>query len=252
MLQTPALREAIENLYQVFQRYHLRTHTDACPCCHSEQDEQRIHRKPLHKLSSEDLHDYAVDAIYTWGTGDDFKHFLPRLLELLTQRTNEGPWFPDPANIFTKLTYESWCSTSWKTWPESEQGAIVNYFRAVWHAALNSNPEDLRFDGIHGWLQALSQAEHDLSPYLDQWLEAPSVNSHRNLARMITEGLPQSRGPSGGYWGGHREQWEQVNDWLRRPEVRRKLADAVEKWSDLPFANEFVDAAILLPSSDQS
>lgn len=65
---------------------------------------------------------------------------------------------------------------------------------------------------------------------------------------LITqEGLPNTKSPSGGYWAGHRQQWEQVNEWLRLPEVRQKLVDAAERWSDLPFATEISHAAILLP-----
>lgn len=84
MLQTPELNKAIENLYRVFQHYELRNDTDACTCHHTPEDERRIHRAPLNQLSCHDLQGYAMDAIYTWGTGDDFKHFIPRLFELLT------------------------------------------------------------------------------------------------------------------------------------------------------------------------
>lgn len=113
---------------------------------------------------------------------------------------------------------------------------------------LNTNPEDLPFDGAYGWIEAISQAEHDLNPYLNHWLKASSVNAHRSLALMITqERLPNAKSPSGGYWAGHEEQWEQLNSWLHLPEVRQKLSNAVERWSDLPFGTELLDAAVLLP-----
>ena len=248
MLQTPELRAVIETLYGVFRRYELRPKTDPCACHHTDADEQRLHRSPLHKLSQSDLHQYGMDAVYTWGTGDDFKHLIPRLFELLTLPDEHGNRFADAAAVFAKLTYESWCSTSWRSWPDAEQKAISDYFRALWDAAVNSNPDDLPFDGVHGWIEAISQAEHDLTPYLDHWLNASSVNANRNLALMITqEGLPNTKSPSGGYWAGHKEQWEQLNAWLRLPEVRQKLSDAVERWSDLPFATELMDAAVILP-----
>lgn len=248
MLQTPKLSEAIEALYRVFQRYGLRSNTDACSCHHTAEDEQRIHRQPLRKLSQNDLRAYAMDAVYTWGTGDDFKHFIPRLFELLTQSSDYGRDFEHPAGVFGKLVYESWCSSCWRSWPDGEQQAIVDYFGAVWDAALDSDPEDLPFDGVHGWIQAIAQAEHDLNRYLDHWLNASSVNSHRNLALMIMqEGLPHTKSPSGGYWAGHRQQWEQLNRWLRLPEVRQKLVNGVERWSESPFASELSDAAVLLP-----
>lgn len=172
-------------------------------------------------------------------------HFIPRLFELLTEASGQD--FVDAASVFAKLPYESWCSSSWRTWPENEQSAISNYFQAVWEAVLDSDPEDLAFDSAHGWIQAIAQAEHHLTRYLTCWLNAESVNAHRNLALMVTrEGLPRTK-HLGGYWFAHREQWTQLNNWLCRPEVRQKLADGSEKWVDLPFAGELMDAAVFLP-----
>jgi hypothetical protein len=232
----------------VFQRYELRTNTDACTCHHTPEDEHRLHRTPLNNLSCDDLRDYAMDAIYTWGTGEDFKHFIPRLFELLAQAPYSGRGFVDAASVFRRLTYESWCSTSWRSWPDREQTAIENYFQAVWDAVLDSDPEDLPFDGAHGWIEAIAQAEHNLAPYLARWLNAPSANAHRNLALMVTqERLPRTKHVSVSYWADRREQWNQLNDWLRRPEVRQKLAAGFEKWVNSPFAGELMDAAVLLP-----
>ena len=188
-----------------------------------------------------------MDAVYTWGTGDDFKHFIPRLFELLAQTSGQRN-FVDPSSVFGRLTYESWCSSSWRTWPADEQLVLTDYFEAVWDAALNSNPEDLAFGGAYGWIQAIAQAEHDLSPYLDLWLRAPSSNAHRHLALMIAQNsLPNAKSPGGGYRGGHKQQWGQLNEWLRLSEVHQKLTSAVERWSDSAFATELIEAAILLP-----
>jgi hypothetical protein len=219
MLQTPELAAAVETLYQVFRRYELRSSTDPWPCCHSPQDEVSIHRKPLHKLSSSDLQQYAMDAIYTWGTGDDFKHVLPRLFELLVTED-----FVDAAGAFSRLSYESYSSTHWRTWPEEERDAILRYFDALWEAALISEPDNPPFDGAHDWIEAIAQAEYDLTKYLDRWLQSQSPNAHRSLASMIlSEGLPNTKSPTVGYWAGHRDQWQQLNDWLRHPEVKAKL-----------------------------
>ena len=90
----------------------------------------------------------------------------------------------------------------------------------------------------------IAQAEYDLSPYFAHWLTATSVNAHRNLALMVLE-FPFTKAP-GGYWGDRREQFQQLADWLRLPEVKDKLVGAVNRWSDAPFANELFDAAVLL------
>ncbi len=246
MLQTPELEQAIEGLYSTFSRYELRPNTDPCPCCHGPEDERSLHVKPLAKLSQKDLSKYATDALYTWGMQADFKHFLPRLFELAAESSTFEVDCIDLASLFTKLAYESSDSSSWRSWPVDEQASISGYFHAVWDAALNSNSEDLPIDEIHGWIQAISQAENDLKPYLDRWMAATSVNAHRNLARLIVnEGLPNAPKPGAGYWEGHREQWEQLVDWLRRPEVKQKLLEAVQRWE--PLAGELEAAVALLP-----
>jgi hypothetical protein len=246
--QTPELIEAIENLYKIFESYRLRADTEPCPCCHSSEDGARLRSKLLCKLGPKDLSKYAMDALYTWGTENDFKHFLPRILELLTQADEVGRAFVPPESVFGKLIYESWCSTDWRNWPASEQAAISNYARAVWNAVLDSDPDELS-TAAFDWLCAFAYAESDLSFYLDQWLAAGSANAHRNLARMIVlDGVLNATGPGGGYWAERSEQWQQLVDWLRRSEVKQKLARGIEKWSDAPFGNELFDAAVLLPS----
>ena len=116
-----------------------------------------------------------MDAIYPWGTGDDFKHFLPRLFELMV---TEGDDFVDAASIIGRLNYESASSTRWRSWPHEEQRAISEYIRTVWEAVVDSDPEELPVDGAFGWIEAIAQAEQDLSIYFDRWLAAESANAH--------------------------------------------------------------------------
>ena len=190
-----------------------------------------------------------MDALYVWGDELDFKHFLPRIFELLTIReTRYG--FVDAAAVFVKLMYEAHNATAWRSWPPSEWHVIRRYFRVTRDAVLDTEPEELDYRGAYSWLCAIAQAEHDISPYLDCWLAASSVNTHRNLTLMIfREGVPNLLKPDSGYWGQRREQWQQLVDWLRLPEVRKKLERAIEQWADEPFGGELLDAAVLLPSS---
>gem|GEM_PF-861358 len=246
MLQTPELTAAIENSYRTFAVYPLRTDTGPCSCCHSPQDNHRLCAKPLRMLGPKDLRTYAYDALYTWGDEVDFKHFLPRIMELLAQANGDGPAFVDPESVFHKLSYQSSCSSGWRTWPPEEQRAIADYTLALWGALLDSEPTELS-DSAFSWLCAFAQAADDLSPYLQQWMAASSANAHRNLAHTILwEGVPNSTCPRRGYWEQHQEQWRQVVDWLRTPAIRAKLRDAVERWKDAPFAGEFLEAAVLL------
>src|SRR3954465_8902937 len=128
-----------------------------------------------------------MDALYTWGTGEDFKHFLPRIFELQVGASRNCFALVDPSLIVPKLNYSSWCSTNWRSWPEEEQFAIKSFFDAVWTAALDSDLDDLPFDGAYGWLQEIATVDPNISAYLDHWLCTDSINAIRNLALMISQ-----------------------------------------------------------------
>ena len=106
MQETSELRTVIESLYEIFATYPLRADTNACACCHSAYDEQRLHMKPLRKLNADDLRQYAGDALFVWGEVDDFKHFLPRIFEL---EVAHGDSFVDPQPPeFNVMEIEDW------------------------------------------------------------------------------------------------------------------------------------------------
>ncbi|MEM8677684.1 MAG: hypothetical protein AAGF83_28070, partial [Cyanobacteria bacterium P01_G01_bin.67] len=94
------LKQAIADLYEVFEPYHLNSHIVGCPCCVTDDDQKSIRSKILRQLTAEDLNHYAFNAIFTWGEIDDFKHFLPRLLEL----TAFEPKFFWSDTVITKLS----------------------------------------------------------------------------------------------------------------------------------------------------
>ncbi|MGH2583337.1 MAG: hypothetical protein ACRDJE_00310 [Dehalococcoidia bacterium] len=123
-----ALRAAIEGLYAAFRHYPLRPVTDYCTHCVTPEDEARIHAKPLRELDGKDLGKFGGEVLYTWGDERDFKHFLPRLLDLAA--FDAGYW-PDLDALFRKLDYGKW-----RTWPESERRAIESFLRAYLSAAV--------------------------------------------------------------------------------------------------------------------
>src|SRR4051812_26383746 len=98
---TPELAASIEALYVIFEGYRLRRDLTACPCCHSVAAERPLYSKPLRSLTSEDLREYAGDALLTWGDADDFRHFLPRIFEIVVSAQPFS--FVDREIVFSKL-----------------------------------------------------------------------------------------------------------------------------------------------------
>lgn len=122
-----SLSEAIENLYKAFEAYPLDPEMDACPCCVDAADKHQICTKPLRELTGDDLSNYAFKAVSTWGSEEDYRHFLPRIFELLAQNELSTDLFV----VIRKLPY-----ASWENWPENERQA-VNDFLFSWWAAQN-------------------------------------------------------------------------------------------------------------------
>lgn len=237
---TDQLSAAIESLYTTFQHYPLPASTNPCPCCHPVDSERRLYSRPLRELTPKDLAPYANDALLTWGSVNEFKHFLPRVFEIAVFA--ERFTFADAEIVFAKLSRGEWL-----TWPQREQASIQAFLMALWRAALEQPPAaDPNFaPEVETWLCCLAQAASELLPYLNEWLDSHSSAAAWNLSAMIYRtGMPRSR-PVGinAFWAKHMDQAKQVSEWLHSKAVRNKLDRAAEMYINEPFAEELLAAA---------
>ncbi len=120
---TKELELSIERLYSTFSHYPFRSEMDGCPCCVSDGDKEKLHTKKLRVLEGEDLSRYAFKAMTTWGDVEDFKHYLPRIFELLSTTY----FVVDTFVVLSKLNYGNWTS-----WPIEEQTAIKEFLISWW------------------------------------------------------------------------------------------------------------------------
>ena len=228
MIRTVESLNVVEALYETFRGYPLRPDTNACPCCHKPEQERFLHVQPLRKLTVDHLRLYVEDAILVWGNVDDYRHFLPRIFELMM--TLEDPRFElDMAPIvFNKLRLANWAN-----WPIEEQNAIRRYFLIAWKALLRTSPDDLGLTDAADWLSGIAQAEDDLQPYLDAWKGEESNEAARHLAALIVEyPFVQNDARPPDFWRERKEQWNQVREWLLGDTVKRKLRAAEEVCRD--------------------
>jgi len=131
----------------------------------------------------------------TVGDVDDFRHFLPRIFELLVDGALTGEI--DPEIVLGKLTYGGWFN-----WPEPEQAAIRAYLGILWQRGRCTAE-------AQSWLCAIARAEPDVLPYLDAWAHDPSPAAQAALAAFLED--PGSK--LEGFWEDAAEQWRQVIDW---------------------------------------
>ncbi len=197
-----AVAETVELLYDVFSVYPLAQKVEGCPCCVSAEDEAVLHVRPLRRMTAEDLRRYAFKALSTWGDENDFRHFLPRLLELAAEPRN---YDMDLEAITGKLEY-----AKWSQWPDQEQQAIRFYLIALWKFGLTLPPEEVL---LGEYLEAVGQAEEDLAPYLELWQNTTTDNALNQLVVFVdSETSLHKRKLTN--WSGRQEQMTQVVDWL--------------------------------------
>lgn len=190
---------AIENLYATFGRYPLRMRVEGCPCCISNTDKEALHRKNLDELEAEDLRKYTFKAISTWGDVNDFKHFLPRIFELMTMDSEAI----DGTVALNKLIY-----ANWKSWPKVEIEKITA-FLTVWWKAIVQTDNDL-----------LSQHFHDLYPLIgvrtliDNWWIDPMNDTFRNFVHFIKDDAMDLTHLKGRFKNMDKKDAEQIEQWL--------------------------------------
>lgn len=231
-----ALRQAIESLYEVFSQYRLRPHVEGCPCCFTDADHRQLHQRPLQQLTRDNLLKFALSALYTWGTLDDFRHFLPRLLDFAAEL--DHPWEVDAEILLSKLAYGEW-----QRWPEGEQLALRAFFMARWQATLAASAVDS--GQVEDWLCAIAQAENDLTAYLAAWATNPAPRAREHLAVLLADEGNRilTHGKLGNtFWEGRRAQMRQVLHWLGTPVVGQLLEAAFFSAGSSPLAEQFSQA----------
>jgi len=131
-MKTP-LDLIIENLYSVFEPYtanptELRAYS--CDCCVNDEEIREITTKPLKELTKDDLGHFSRSAISTFGGISHYKHFLPRILDLMTKS--------DSSMLGDFTCYEKLNYGEWETWSRAEQKAIEDYFETFWKTVIHN------------------------------------------------------------------------------------------------------------------
>jgi hypothetical protein len=244
MRASPELLASIEHLYTTFSDYSLPQHTDACPCCTTPEQELKLHSRPLRELGPDDLKYYAWDALLTWGNEDVFKHFLPRLFELLVALPNPSLSLVESEILFSKFRHGHW-----DTWPASEQEAVRAFLHRLWSDVLSDElryEDDFRETDV--CLCAIAQAEQDLAPYLEQWIDNDNLAANLTLSGFIlrTDITLAQKLYENPFWEYCEAQYAQLQNWVHTPAVVSKLDRAAVRWAKTDHEQEFLAARSML------
>ena len=210
----------IEAVYAAFASDPL-TETAGCACCVSPADQARLRRAPLRELEADDLERYAFKAMSTWGDARDYRHFLPRILELAVSGEHRDRLGLDLGVIGRKLE-----AAGFAAWRAVERDAVAALFRGAWTATL-ADP-DLATSTIE-----ISVALATVVPFaelLARWAETPGTELH--VAAAIMDVWTMSAGPLRA----------SLRAWLRDPARGAQLEAAFVAALDTPIADDLARA----------
>ncbi|SDX96823.1 hypothetical protein [Hymenobacter psychrophilus] len=165
---------AVENIYQVFACYPLNPAMEGSPVYADtiEAWNKMLAAKPLRNLTEEDLQIFYFKALTTWGDVNDFRYFLPRILELLTAFSgNWEEW----------VALDKLCYGHWKTWPETEQKAIRHYLLTLWREVLISESEMANIS-LGDYLAAIANVYPDSGQLIQLWHQ---IKSSHKIPRLV-------------------------------------------------------------------
>jgi hypothetical protein len=234
-----ALRDRIQDVYTVFRGYPLAPYIEPDACFPGACDDRPLRADLLHRLPPAAFTRYQFKAITTWGRVEDFKHFLPRLLEIVA--TSEEPTdlagveSVEPWLVFEKLRYGDW-----QHWKRREREAIDAYFDAFW-AALRLRPIK-PWESLLGWLNHFAKAHDDLSRFLSEWeAEAARPTNEGLIAAaqlansIVDEGYDLLKKSSLNCDNLDTKE-NQVLCWLASDRISQLLESAFFRWSDSKYA----------------
>ncbi|MFD1986558.1 hypothetical protein ACFSOZ_29395 [Mesorhizobium newzealandense] len=209
------LQRLIDDCYAAFEPYPRPHAMHASPLRDPVALLKTLSSAPLRELTGEQIGPYAGYAITTVGDIDDYKHFLPRILD---QAVQERQWTGvEPPVIAQRLK-----RAKWLTWPGHEQAAIRALFAGAWSQVLQEDPDE---EDADSWLCGIGCLDLDLAAMLAKWLAAPSVNAALQLASFMQTGAEfvfENDAIERSFWSHVDEvKIHQMRRWLLSPPVHQ-------------------------------
>jgi hypothetical protein len=174
---TDKLKHSIENLYNVFAKYAAIDMTGSPLYDDLSKWNKKILSKPLSELDEGDLSRFTGSAITTWGSAIDYKHFLPRIFELIAE---------------LKAPYEIWIAfdklllAEWNNWPENEQKAIYEFMIALWEGIINDNSKKAEWV-FKDYFSSIAHFYPNFIDLLDIWSESESEGAIKHLSNFLVD-----------------------------------------------------------------
>lgn len=216
MTPEPDLQIALDAAYAAFGHCRRPDALDAAPGRDPKRILADLTARPLSELTADDLGGYMGWAMTTVGGVGEYKHFLPRILELAVQGPARVHLGGDSQSLARKMAYGRF-----DTWSADERAAIVAVFDAAWRQALRV---PLYEEAAEDWLRGLIQLGEHVQARLAAWLATDAPLAGLHLADAVNTEIfrrGDARLPFG--FGNEYAVYETYSVWLAGPAVRARL-----------------------------
>jgi hypothetical protein len=209
---------ALERLYVVFGRLPRPVSVDGCPHCVGD-DGRRLLDQPLRLLEPGGVvARHAAAALLTWGGVEDFRYFLPRLLECAVA---DAFSYPDPEIVFGKLAI-----AGWQDWPGEQRAAVDAFLAAWWADVLAGDRSGLKIGTV---VCCLGATGADMASYLERWGRLETVTAIGLLHEFVMNEVLWRPAPLLlGFWK-RGAAHQQVVSWLTGGAAARAVAAAFDR-----------------------
>ena len=124
-------RPAVRILYDVFSSY-ANAGSVFCGVCYTPEEVKLITETPLSDLDTKTARTLLWETADHWESGDVYRHYLPRLLELLGP-----PSFLD--DLYPLHLFETLVGVGFRRWPEAEREAVIAYLEGIGSAVADAH-----------------------------------------------------------------------------------------------------------------
>lgn len=177
------LGSIIARAYVRYKRFKPQTELDACTiCCITDAQSDALKSMAPRSVPHALLYDYNGAAKPERLDIGEFKHFLPRFLELVAEGRS--------LSHSIELSFGRFDHFRPEDWDREDVRLLTDYAHAVFRTALGRYPmfPDDPLERIEGMVVLLSKLPIELPPLLDIWLEEPTVDSVRHLSDLFQGG----------------------------------------------------------------
>ncbi|MAY84100.1 MAG: hypothetical protein CMP59_08200 [Flavobacteriales bacterium] len=178
---TDELKDIIARSYQLFKKYKVKSPLDVCTdCCLTKSQESELVSLPVNQIPFELLYEYNNAAKTTHPSIEEFKHFLPRFLEL----TAELKFLHHSA----ELTLSRFEYYSIDEWTVEELDLIQEYAEKLFLHILSVYPLP-ELEKIDSIIIMLYKAKVDIIKLLQSWSSIKTESSILHLSDLVCNGF---------------------------------------------------------------